>query len=76
MASSSTAVDMFADPRHASQMTAAFTKHYAIQQTLEEQRRAADAERIANIEKAKHNVIVYAWPKVCPPFFSLAFLSS
>jgi hypothetical protein len=74
MASTSTAVDMFADPRHASQMTAVFTKHYAIQQTLEEQRRAADAERIANIEKAKHNVIVYAWPKVCPPFSSLFVL--
>lgn len=74
IASTSTTVDMFADPRHASQMTAAFTKHYAIQQTLEEQRRAVDAERIANIEKAKHNVIVYAWPKVCPlrsPCFKL-----
>jgi hypothetical protein len=60
---------MFADPRHASQMTAVFTKHYGLQQTLEEQRRAADAERIANVEKAKHHVIVYAWPQVCLPFW-------
>jgi hypothetical protein len=66
--SASTAVDMFADPRHASQMTAVFAKHYVLQQTLEEQRRAADAERIANVEKAKHHVIVYAWPQVCLPF--------
>ncbi|KAF8227886.1 hypothetical protein L208DRAFT_276281 [Tricholoma matsutake] len=64
MASTSTAVDMFADPWHASQMMAVFTKHYTIQQTLEEQRQVADAEHIANIEKAKHNVIVYAWPKI------------
>jgi hypothetical protein len=61
----STSTDFFADPRHASQMTAVFTEHYARQQALEEQQRAADAERIANIEKLKSHVIIYAWQKVC-----------
>jgi hypothetical protein len=59
-----TSTDLFADPRHASQMTAIFTKHYAREQAQEEQRRAADAERIANVEKAKSHVIIYAWQKV------------
>jgi hypothetical protein len=58
--------DMFADPRYASQMTAAFTKHYALEQSREELRRAADTERLANIDKAKHHVVIYSWPKVCP----------
>ena len=61
----SAAKDMFADPRYASQMTAAFTKHYALKQGREELRRAADTERLANIDKAKHHVVIYAWPKVC-----------
>ena len=60
----STGVDMFANPRYASQMTAAFTKQHAIEQALEEQLRAVDAERLANLEKAKNHVIIYAWPKV------------
>ena len=64
-------MDMFADPQHDLQMTAVFTKHYVIQQTLEEERRAADMEHIANIEKARHNVIVYAWSKVYHPFLLL-----
>jgi hypothetical protein len=64
-AGTSTSTDFFADPRHASQMTAVFTEHYARQQALEEQQRAADAERIANIEKVKSHVIIYAWQKVC-----------
>ena len=68
-AGTSTSTDFFADPRHASQMTAVFTEHYARQQALEEQRRAADAERIANIEKVKSHVIIYAWQKVCLFFF-------
>ena len=63
--SASTATDMFADPRYASQMTAVFTKHYALEQSREELRRAADIERLANIDKAKHHVVIYAWPKVC-----------
>jgi hypothetical protein len=61
----SSATDMFADPRYASQMTAAFTKHYALEQGREELRRVADTERLANIDKAKHHVVIYAWPKVC-----------
>jgi GRF zinc finger len=64
MAGALTSTDLFADPRHASQMTAVFTEHYTCEQAREEQRRAADAERIANIEKAKSHVIVYAWQKV------------
>jgi hypothetical protein len=24
-----------------------------------------DADRLANIKKAKNHVIIYAWPKVC-----------
>lgn len=60
----STSKDLFADPRYASQMTAAFTKHYALEQDREELRRAADTERLANIDKAKHHVVIYAWPKV------------
>jgi hypothetical protein len=63
-ASTSTAMDLFADPRYASQMTAAFTKQYADKHALEEQQRALDAERLANIEKAKNHVVIYAWPKV------------
>ena len=69
IAETSTSTNFFADPRHASQMTAVFTEHYARQQTLEEQRRAADAERIANIERVKSHVIIYAWQKVCHSFF-------
>jgi hypothetical protein len=68
-AGTSTSTDFFADPRHASQMTAVFTEHYARQQALEEQQRAADAERIANVEKVKSHVIIYAWQKVCHSFF-------
>ena len=60
----STAVDMFANPRYASQMTAAFTKQHAVEQAQEEQLRAPDTERLANIAKAKNHVIIYAWPKV------------
>lgn len=63
-ASTSTAMDLFADPRYASQMTAAFTQQYADKQAMEERQRAVDAERLANIEKAKNHVIIYAWPKV------------
>lgn len=67
-AGTSTSTDFFADPRHASQMTAVFTEHYARQQALEERQRAADAERIANTEKVKSHVIIYAWQKVCRSF--------
>lgn len=63
-ASTSTARDMFANPRYASQMTAAFTEQNAIHQAIEEKRRAVDAERLANIEKAKNHVVIYAWPTV------------
>jgi hypothetical protein len=68
-AGASTSTDFFADPRHASQMTAVFTEHHARQQALEEQRRAADAERISNVEKVRSHVIIYAWQKVCHSFF-------
>ena len=64
-ASTSTARDIFANPRYASQMTAAFTEQHAVHQALEEKRRAVDAERLTNIEKAKNHIIIYAWPKVC-----------
>ena len=69
IASTSSSTDFFADPRHASQMTAVFTEHYACQQALEEQQQVADAERIANIEKVKSHVIIYAWQKVCHSYF-------
>jgi hypothetical protein len=62
---------MFADPRYASQMTAAFTQQYADKYVLEEQQRTVDAERLANIEKAKNHVIIYVWPKVCHLMFML-----
>ena len=65
----STSTNFFEDPRHASQMTAVFTKHYACQWALEEQQQAADAEHIANIEKVKSHVIIYAWQKVCHSLF-------
>lgn len=45
-------------------MTAAFTKHYALEQDREELRRAADTEQLANIDKAKHHIVIYACPKV------------
>ena len=57
-------MDLFADPRYASQMTAAFTQQYADKHALEEQQRVVDVEHLANIEKAKNHVIIYAWPKV------------
>jgi hypothetical protein len=59
-----TSTDLFADPRHVSQLTAVFIKHYATQHALEEQRWAANAECPENIEKAKSHVIIYAWQKV------------
>jgi len=63
LTATATARDIFANPRYASQMTAAFTEQNAIHQAIEEKRRAVDAERLANIEKAKNHVIIYAWPK-------------
>jgi len=51
-------------------MTAAFTQQHADHQAQEEQWQAVDAERLANFEKAKNHVIIYAWPKVC--CFSMA----
>ena len=64
------AVDFFANPRHASQIAPAFTQQYAREQALEESKRAADAERLANIEKAKHSVMVYGWARVSSCFFT------
>jgi hypothetical protein len=57
-------LDFFANPRHASQIAPAFTQQYAREQALEESKRSADAERLANIEKAKHSVMVYGWARV------------
>ncbi|KAF8802113.1 hypothetical protein BYT27DRAFT_7307879 [Phlegmacium glaucopus] len=54
---------MFANPRYASQMMAVFTQQYADEHAQEERQRAVDAERLANIEKAKNHVIIYSWPK-------------
>ena len=47
---------LFANPCYASQMALAFTAQYALEQALEERKRAADAdaECLVNIEKAKH----------------------
>ena len=59
-ASTSTVRDMFANPRYPSQMTATFTEQHAVHQALEEKQRAEDANRLANIEKAKTHVIIYA----------------
>ena len=42
------AQDLFADPCHASQMTAVFTQHYAREQTIQEERHMVDAERMSN----------------------------
>jgi hypothetical protein len=42
-------------------MTAAFTEQHAIHQALQENRRAVDAERLENIEKAKNHVVTHAW---------------
>ena len=46
-------------------MTAAFTQQHAIEQTREEHRQVVNAERLANVEKVKNHIIIYAWPKVC-----------
>ncbi|KAF8799393.1 hypothetical protein BYT27DRAFT_6862923 [Phlegmacium glaucopus] len=56
-------LDFFANPHHASQIVPAFTQQYALEQALEESKRAADAKQLANIEKAKHSVIVYGWAR-------------
>lgn len=61
--------DVFSHPRYASQMPAAFTKQYAVEQELEERRRAAEALRIANIQKVKDHVIGYGWTKACFALF-------
>ncbi|KAF8060188.1 hypothetical protein FPV67DRAFT_1674151 [Lyophyllum atratum] len=55
--------DAFAHPRYASQMPPVFTQQYAQEQVIEEHRRAADAERLANIQRAKDHVIGYGWAK-------------
>ena len=65
MASTSAAVDMFANSQHASQLTTAFTKYHATEQAQEEHQWVLNAEHLANIKKTKHQVIIYAWPKVC-----------
>ncbi|KAF8057808.1 hypothetical protein FPV67DRAFT_1401177, partial [Lyophyllum atratum] len=46
-----------------SQMPPVFTQQYAQEQVIEEHRRAADAERLANIQRAKDHVIGYGWAK-------------
>ncbi|KAF8229573.1 hypothetical protein L208DRAFT_1076304, partial [Tricholoma matsutake] len=42
-------------------MAPAFTQQYVLEQALEEGKQAADAKCLANIEKAKHSVMVYGW---------------
>ncbi|EDR02011.1 uncharacterized protein LACBIDRAFT_310190 [Laccaria bicolor S238N-H82] len=44
-----------------SQMKATFTEQYAVEQHLEEKKRAEDAERLSHIKKAKNHVIGYGW---------------
>ena len=48
--------------------------NYALEQAWEEDQLAANAECITNIEKAKCQVIVYVWPKVCSPLLVLFIL--
>ena len=72
--SASEAMDMFANPQHASQLTSVFTKYHAVKQAQEEHQQVLDAKRLANIEKGKHQVIIYSWPKVFG-FFIVFFWS-
>jgi len=46
-------------------MKATFTEQYAVEQHLEEKKRAEDAEHLLCIKKAKNHVIGYGWAMVC-----------
>ena len=58
-------------PHYTSQMPPILTNQIAKEQALCEEQRSLEAQRIANLQKAKHHVIVYCWhtvhliPNVC-----------
>ncbi|KAG2738134.1 hypothetical protein P692DRAFT_20640560, partial [Suillus brevipes Sb2] len=48
-------------PRYATQMPALFTQQNAVEEAIQEEERQREHERIQAAQRAKNNVIVYAW---------------
>ena len=53
-----------AEPIHASHILPVFTQRWATEHSLREEQRKLDAEKLANLQKTKHTVFVYAWIQV------------
>lgn len=53
-----------AEPIHASHILPVFTERWATEHSLREAQRKRDAEKLANSQKTKHTVFVYAWIQV------------
>ena len=53
-----------AEPIHASHILPVFTERWATEHSLREEQRKQDAEKLANLQKTKHTVFVYAWIQV------------
>ena len=54
----------WAEPIHASHILPVFTEQWATEHSLREEQRKKDAEKLANLQKSKHTVFVYAWIQV------------
>jgi hypothetical protein len=54
-----------AGPIHASHILPIFTERWATEHSLREEQRRQNAEKLANLQKTKHTVFVYAWIQVC-----------
>jgi hypothetical protein len=59
-----TRVHQRAEPIHASHILPVFTERWATEHSLREEQRKQDAEKLANLQKTKHTVFVYAWIQV------------
>ena len=55
---------MRAEPNHASHILPVFTERWATEHSLHEEQQRQDAEKLANLQKTKHTVFVYAWIQV------------
>ena len=53
-----------AEPTHASHILPIFTERWATEHSLREEQRKQDAEKLANLQKTKHTVFLYAWIQV------------
>ncbi|KAG2125819.1 hypothetical protein DEU56DRAFT_916320 [Suillus clintonianus] len=50
-------------PRYATQIPALFTQQNAIEESIQEEERQRDRERLQAAQRAKNNIIIYAWIK-------------